>query len=808
MSFSLDLAPDEEKIYLTLLAMGNSSIGEIIQYSGLPYETVATNIENLMQKQLIHRLEGIPSRYVAIYPFKLFAEAAQGSVERMQALVSELTTKVQENLSAIQQKLKEDQTTIENAFTKTEEDVKKTNSEVLQKLEAASQKIETVETEKKTQLNQDVNALLDAQLKEVQNKHSTLQQQLGEKRAEAENQFQQELTNLKNEFNQIVTNFSTQKSTAVEQTTQTLKNNLQQIRNRTDQFITTTKNQHLLVVDQLKSGVATFAQDTTQFLQEKVLRMHENIKANLQSVYAGFDSLAQRHLEQVNKAIEAFQDVESTKFGYLTTKITTNQRDIVNKKIEMISQETEKSLNTLSEFVNQTKQQFNELVETLSSNLQRFLNNTQSSIISELKSFSEEISTLSEKIAQDHTDIIRETTAKLTQDVATANSETKNAALEKKQEHEKNIEMTIHAFQDETEERLKSQNAQLEELVQGFKDKLETQISQVQEAAQSYYTQLEESIANSQQRLNELIDTAAKDLSTAHTELFNRFTTQFSTLVQSLEKMVTSFSNDIDMAQKSFTDSIANNTLAKYAETLEEIKRAFNDVKISLRDAQNEYVQLVLSYSQNLKDTVKAGLQSQVSTLESNLNTLSNNFTAIVTETQKLLETHHNSLKTFEERLIGYKRPPVTTATLYGRTAVFKHIENMFSRIKSGMVLFIPNFSDVPINLLKSVDTRRRIKLYTQVDPTSQRDLLKQLLNAGNIEIYNLDPSMQGVQSLLGNIIAELAGEEVLMAVEEGNDAFGIVSQQESFIKLVGATIMNDIQALTSRGKIKLSDLT
>ena len=87
---SMNLNPIEEKIYLTLLSIGQLSISEIVNLTGLKLQEVEKSINNLQNKNLIFINPSILKKYSAIYPLVALAEKTKNSLNLINSLGNQI----------------------------------------------------------------------------------------------------------------------------------------------------------------------------------------------------------------------------------------------------------------------------------------------------------------------------------------------------------------------------------------------------------------------------------------------------------------------------------------------------------------------------------------------------------------------------------------------------------------------------------------------------------------------------------------------------------------------------------------------
>jgi len=115
---SLDLDPQESKIYIILLANGPQSMGEIIKQTGIVSADIERSLEGLKKKGYIHEIQGITNRYHAILPYRELKVEGEKTISQMEALASQLDEHTSKNLETLLSTMREESERMTNALTK------------------------------------------------------------------------------------------------------------------------------------------------------------------------------------------------------------------------------------------------------------------------------------------------------------------------------------------------------------------------------------------------------------------------------------------------------------------------------------------------------------------------------------------------------------------------------------------------------------------------------------------------------------------------------------------------------------------
>ncbi len=124
----LGLASHEEKVYITLLALGQLTTGEISRHSGVDFFQTERALERLMERGLVQQVQGL-SRFVALYPFEGFVEDAQKGVEALASLGLDLESYVITKVNELRLRIEEQKGSIETSMASVRHEIEETAKE-------------------------------------------------------------------------------------------------------------------------------------------------------------------------------------------------------------------------------------------------------------------------------------------------------------------------------------------------------------------------------------------------------------------------------------------------------------------------------------------------------------------------------------------------------------------------------------------------------------------------------------------------------------------------------------------------------
>jgi len=775
---SLDLDIEESKVYIILLALGPLSLGEIINNIAISHEEAKKSLNGLKNKGYILEIPGVAFRYQALLPFKDLKASAEITISKLETLASQLDEHISSKLGVILGKMKEESQKInegmnsaQEALTQvemkgegdTEAQIAKYVLDLEQKTGQTKHSIiemfETKQTDHETlvskiqgnfsQKAQEIGSMLQSTSHQL---HDKYQEGISEIKS-SENQRDQELMaqidNLANQSQNSLTEGMQNVHQSMENTGQTLFNSIDE---RNQKITSHVSNYTTEVINRISEEVDRNRTSIINSLNSSLEQVTGQLENNKKSAMGIFSSTRD---DIKSKSIGSAQNLQQT-----LTEILINTQGQLNNVLqqaqETLSQKIEETKNTLDTTIGK----FNESVQLqLDSEIQKTLTNTESTF-SDLVSHAQ---TSSEKTQEE----VKESLDGLI-------VESKKKAQEVNDLAGQELVHVVESLKNEVNSHLELFKTALTPQEQTIKD----EITSFQNDFKSAQTQSLEKFSGMMEDLKTSVESRKREIDTLISQETSVLTDSINDFVNELITLIGNYDNQY---RQLITESSEKSSEGLIAQTQEIKERTLAVVNQVAKTATNQ-----LNATNEL---ISAGIEAEVTTLETELSDFTSQFKEVTRQNDEMFKNYLFSLEKLATLTSETKRPTIQTAPIISKEATLSYILSMFSRMKGGMTLLIPNLDDVPVDLILTTKTHQRITIVTLIDPETQTDFLKKLFQKPNVRVRRVDTSrFVGAEQY---IAADRDGEEVILGiVEDSGQTVAIASQSEAFIGLIGKIVI------------------
>ncbi len=346
------------------------------------------------------------------------------------------------------------------------------------------------------------------------------------------------------------------------------------------------------------------------------------------------------------------------------------------------------------------------------------------------------------------------------------------------------IENTISALRNE----IVSNENRMHEIISKRTEDAKTSVTQLQkeELPQAINTNLQENL----DRAVETINTAKKEVHTQIESETENLRTQSEKVtaipVRNIQTKVMDF-------QKTLEDELGSHSLtinkhlfdhveklrdalgthyAQTKETLDSSEKTFSKTTSKYaKGVEKNLLELatgVTSTVDKIKNDVTKKLSGQLRGIPARIHTALKDTGATMTF---LKQVHDFALKT---KPLAIEQ----TYPIFGKEAVLNSILGCLSRVKSTINLVVPNLEDIPLDVLETVPSTRRIELITE-ESSIAPDYISELTNKLPNVVVRKTPEIDAY-------IAFRDAEEVIIGTGEGDSLASIATTQEEFVRLLG----------------------
>ncbi|MFX1515577.1 MAG: helix-turn-helix domain-containing protein [Promethearchaeota archaeon] len=777
---SLDLNSQESKVYIFLLALGPLSLGEIIKNAEFTSADAIKSLEGLQNKGYVHQIPGIASRYNAILPFNDLKASGDTTISQMEALAAQLDEHIAKKLEIILGKMREESQKISDGIATAQTSINQTEMKAEGDIEARIARY-TLEVEQGTdETKTNIGKTFETKQSDHQTLLSNLKGTLIHKTEEIGTKFEQtnqelfqkyqggidELENSETERNHALT---AQIENLVSQSQESLDQGIQNVH----QSMATTGNALLQSIDERNEKLSNQISNVTTEMAQKVAKVSEDgqlkVGSNLESLK---DKIHQQLDGTKQDAVGAFtsaRDEIKTKTVGSAENLQQVLNDTLvstqNQLVEMLQQAQEKISQKVVEARNQVQTSIDEFSEAVKvqtdSDIQKIVINTESTLgglVQDTKSTYDtaqgEINTAFSELkteAKDRTD------------------EIKGAALLELSRIVETLKTEINSHLEQYGQTLAPQDQHLKEGLLKFKTEVLTARSK---ALELFKTMMEgfKSIVN-----------------TKHQEMQALATQETNTLLESINQFIKEINGQIRDYDATFNTTLTE-TAVKMSEKL----------IVQTRELQEKMGVVVNEMSKSASDQlattnqlISSSIQAEIATLETELADYTTKFKEVTQQNEDVFKNYLFSLEKLSSLVTDTKHPEVQTAPIISREAVLNYLQSMFSRMKGGMTLLIPQANDIPIEIILETKNHQRINLVSDLEPAKHTDLLKKLFSKPNVRVRRVDVTkFEGVEKY---IAADRDGEEVIIGItEDQGETVAIASYSDAFVTLMGKIVLGD----------------
>jgi sugar-specific transcriptional regulator TrmB len=777
---SLDLNFQESKVYIFLLALGPLSLGEIIKNAEFTTADAIKSIEGLQNKGYVHQIPGIASRYNAVLPFNDLKASADTTISQMETLAAQLDDHIAKKMETILGKIREESQKIsdgigtsQNAINQTE---MKAEGDIEARIARYTLEVEEGTDETKTNISkifetkQSDHQALVSNLRGVYtqnvNKMGTNYNQTNQELFEKYQAGIDELGTAESERNQALT---TQIDRLMSQSQESLSQGIQSVHQSMD----TTGQTLFQSINERNEKLNTHISSVTSEMAQRVSKVSEDSKLKVGSTLESYNQKILQQLE-VSKQ-DAVETITSTRDEIKTKTVGSAENlqqalnetlvNTQNQIIEMLQSAQETLSQTVIEARNQVQtsiEEFSDAVEVqIDSDTQKIVINTDSTFGG--------LTQDSQNIYDQTREGINTAFNEMTTDAKGKTEEIKGAALLELSGIVETLKTEINLHLDQFKKTLAPQDQQLKDELEKFKTEVTTSRSQALESFKG------------------MMNGFKSEVTTKHQEMESLAAQKTNALLENINQ----FFEEINGQIKDY-DAKFNTTLAESAVKMSE------KLIVQTRELQEKMGAVVNEMSKSATDQltvtsqlISSSIQDEITTLETELADYSTKFKEVTQQNEEVFKNYLFSLEKLSSLVTDTKHPEVQTAPIISREAVLSYLESMFSRMKGGMTLLIPQADDIPIDTILETKNHQRINLVSILDPAKHTDLLKKLFSKPNVRVRRVDVTkFEGVDKYLA---ADRDGEEVIIGItEDQGETVAIASYSDAFVTLMGKIVLGD----------------
>ena len=728
----------EQQVYLTILGIGNASLGEMYLQTGIPFEDLQSTVDELAGRGYLKKITGKINRYIAVEPFlKGFLFVEKEFQNDIIGIENSLINSFDTSYDKLTLSMDNFKNSISPIYVKVVEELRTSNEQLKMELTNSIYR----HSDKVSNLAEDFDVMLSEGFSKTYLSISN------------------ELSNLSNEISVILreeSDTATSRLQKFEQlTAQTLESLIQPLNDAIIEYQASAPEKQKLILDENKQEISALQKNiksiTKLSLKEIATSLKDFEKDFLSILSAASDGYASV-IGDYKTATQSLIEDEKKKLDGAVVKLV----QYVGKHIDQLSVEALNLKENIDELTKSglLKRPDPQLVQEAKERADKIDNlsqNIKSAYDEALKAYQKDIidglgelikandSLLSEQLSKGKTeikDLKVKLASKWTAIAKKYDQDLTNAVKEVLKEANPNLTNTSKEVFDNTLKYIEILKKSVSEILVPLKDVIFNDLEEC----------LENLFLNSSKRLRFHNDSNNKALETI------RYLTDDMKFV---------FKNQVQ-EELSKPKQIASDMIGEYTSTLDNYLTNLNRDQSATLESITEAADVFLT---TLKDSYTTSS-----------NEISNRLAAIiykVNETKTYLQEITNSVDQVTPV------PRSHSIIVYGNQNSMNTIYDMLLRTRSTCTIVVPTIDQYLVDLLtKQISKRVRIRILADVDPFRDEAMIASLKEQGNITIWNYN--MRDFFAVTRD------GAEVLLApVTREGELTSFVTEQDALVRAI-----------------------
>ncbi len=728
----------EQQVYLTILGIGNASLGEMYLQTGISLEDLQTVVDELSDRGYLKKITGKINRYIAVEPFlKGFLFVEKEFQNDIIGIENSLINSFDSSYDKLSLSMDSFVGSISPIYDKIVEELRLSNEKLKMELTNSIYR----HSDKISNLAEDFDVILSEGFSKTYLSISN------------------ELSNLSNEISVILREESTNASSRLQNfeqiTNETLSSLIQPLNDAIIEYKASAPDKQKIILDENRHEIAT--------LQKNIKSI---TKLSLKDITTSIKDFEKEFLEVLSVASNGYATVIKD-YKTVTRTLIDEKKKKLDGAVVILVQYVGKNIDQLSVEAHNLKENIDELTKT------GLLKRPPPHLVQEAKERADKIDRLSQDIkgAYDETlntyqkgiieglnDLIKANDTLLTKQLTDGNNRIKNlkikianswTAITKK--YDQDLTAAVKEVLKESNPKLTSTSKEVFNNTLKHIEDLKNSISAVLAPLKDViFKDLEDCMEN-------LFLNSAKRLR-YHNDSNNK---SLETIRHLTDDMKFVFKNQVQ-EELSKPKQIASDMIGDYTSTLDNYLTTLNRDQGATLDTITTAAETFLSV---LKDSYATSS-----------NEISNRLAAIiykVNETKTYLQEITNAV----DQILPIPKPH--SIIVYGNQNSMNTIYDMLLRTRSTCTIVVPTIDQYLVELLtKQVSKRVRVRILADVDAFRDEALVAALKGQGNITIWNYN--MRDFFAVTRD------GAEVLLApVTRDGELTSFVTEQDALVRAI-----------------------
>ncbi|MHA1270743.1 MAG: hypothetical protein ACTSPY_13200 [Candidatus Helarchaeota archaeon] len=693
-----------------------------------------------------------------------------------------------------------------------------------------------------TELEKTLTSNLDGRLAQLTNEINSAKSALKNDMDETISNLNKNLNELKSKANSSLKDLKSEEKNTLKTLSKTLQDNIQNkidtMKNTTSEKINSTINDLKEWEKDLENELKEISRDKPELkeiIDNSIRKLNEKLKTERtinEQLINSVNELSKNLSKDLETQIKEHQEKVNGSIDNWHNQSNTLLEKIINDEISLIEEKKQRVISAFEKLTENNLAWFKDNASKYGDQSQDIINTQVEAIELDFYKMKDSIVSKSDDLIKRYNDLVNQLKGEFLNKISSQNKllQDDTSKLEK-------------VLSDTLDDRIKQYQNELDSMRDEFYNALDLRVGNVEKQSheirnksiellaniiQEHKNNLQDIDTNKLKELDEITDTMHKSTdekkddvaNVVHTEI-NRVDDVKARGHESLNQMKETIKNFVNN-DNNRVFKMANDVQDQVSQTMND---GFNQIKADINEIDNKYLEdiknLTTKTYEECKETISnhaAGFQADAAKLEtdllqlasqhqtdyeSNANTLNEKLASKLDETDSILtdrltNTNNDAAHTFREAegetlkvsqlLRGVWKETTNilakagelTWPLVGVEAIKEYITDILRRTKSTVSIVAPDFSDLPIEAIKSSSRRIRIIVASRI-LNEAKDQVRELLDLGNVQIRQR-PEM--------NLFAVgRDGEEVLIAPftekHDPSQLTAIVSQQDTLVSLI-----------------------
>lgn len=728
----------EQQVYLTILGIGNASLGEMYLQTGVPFEDLQTTVDDLADRGYLKKLTGKINRYIAVEPFlKGFLFVEKEFQNDIIGIENSLINSFDTSYDKLTLSMDNFQKSISPIYDKVVEELRISNEKLKMELTNSIYR----HSDKISNLAEDFDVLLSEGFSKTYLSVSN------------------ELSNLSNEISVILREESTSASARLQKfeqiTNQTLTSLIQPLNDAIIEYQASAPAKQKLILDENKREISVLQKNIksiTKLSMKDFATSLKNFEKEFTEVLSGASNGYTTVIKDYKTASHSLMDDKKKKLDGAVVKLI----QYVGKNIDQLSAES------LS-----LKENIDELTKT------GLLKRPNPQLVQEAKERAEKIASLSQDIKGTYDEALKTYQKDIIEglkDLIKANDTILAKQLADGNNQIKALKIKIASNWTTMAKKFDSDlTGAVKEILKESNPKITSTSKEVYDNTLKHIDVLKQSIAEILAPLKNIVFTDLEDcmenlfLNSAKRLRFHNDSNNkaLETIRYLTDDMKFAFKNQVQ-EELSKPKQIASDMISDYTSTLDNYLTTLN------RD-QSATLKTITTAAETFLTTLKDSYTTSS-------NEISNRLAAIiykVNETKTYLQEITNAV----DQILPVPKPH--SIIVYGNQNSMNTIYDMLLRTRSTCTIVVPTIDQYLVDLItKQVSKRVRVRILADIDPFRDEAMVAALKSQGNITIwaYNMRDFFAVTRD----------GAEVLLApVTRDGELTSFVTEQDALVRAI-----------------------